>query len=383
MSAVFIRDDGLTLSETLAKKLDVRPGETVSVEVREGRRPVLELPVVQIARSSLGAPAYLEMSALNRVLKEPGRASGAYLRIDMTQSDKILNDLKLMPAIAGVARKEEARLAFRRLMDEGAGATRYVMAAIAAIITFGIVYNSARIAFAERVHDLATMRVIGFTKAEASFVLLGELGVIMLAALPFGILAGLGLAGAVAEGFSTDIYTVPSDVSPQAIGGACLAVLLSTIVSGWLTKRDIDRDRYCVGPKVTRVNQCQKRRSRNRHGTSLCLVFALGMILLLAWAFWPRPSLVDLGAVSRELMIVTIDEEARTRVRDAYVVSAPTIGRLLRVEVEPGDEVIGGETTIASMMSTAPSAIDIRTREQAQAGVRAAEAALRVARALT
>ena len=105
------------------------------------------------------------------------------------------------------------------------------------------------------------------------------------------------------------------------------------------------------------------------------------ILLLLAWAFWPRPVAVDIGAVQRGEMIVTVDEEARTRVRDAYMVSAPIAGRLLRVDVEPGDTVTGGESIIARMLPTPPSVMDLRTREQARAAVKAAEAALRVARA--
>ena len=107
----------------------------------------------------------------------------------------------------------------------------------------------------------------------------------------------------------------------------------------------------------------------------------LAVLLLLAWAFWPRPTPVDLGTAATGEMVVTIDEEARTRVRDAYVVSAPIAGRLLRIDAEAGDQVVGGETVIARMVAAPPSAIDVRTREQARAGVSAAEAALRVARA--
>lgn len=108
---------------------------------------------------------------------------------------------------------------------------------------------------------------------------------------------------------------------------------------------------------------------------------ALAIIALMVWAFWPKPIAVDLGKVTRGAMVDTIDEEARTRVRDTYVVSAPIAGRLLRVEVEAGDEVTGGESVIARMMAAAPSALDTRTREQAQASVKAANAALRLARA--
>lgn len=120
---------------------------------------------------------------------------------------------------------------------------------------------------------------------------------------------------------------------------------------------------------------------RKHSRTVIFSVVAAGLLSLMLWAFWPRPAFVDFGTVERRAMRVTIDEEARTRVRDAYVVSAPIAGRLLRVEVEAGDEVTGGETVIARMLAVAPSALDVRTREQARAGVSAAEAALRVARA--
>ncbi|SNS55740.1 efflux RND transporter periplasmic adaptor subunit [Tropicimonas sediminicola] len=121
------------------------------------------------------------------------------------------------------------------------------------------------------------------------------------------------------------------------------------------------------------------RRKRSRRLLTL-LVLAL-VAGALAFAFWPRPMLVDIGEVTRGPLVVTIDEEARTRVHDPYVVSTPVTGRLLRVAVEPGDAVVRGTTVVAHMLPINPSALDIRTREQARAAVTAAEAALRVARA--
>lgn len=118
---------------------------------------------------------------------------------------------------------------------------RFVMAAIAALITFGIVYNTARIAYAESAHDLASLRVIGFSKGEAAFVLLGELGIIILIALPIGAVLGYGLSYAIAEGFSTDLYQIPAVFSPGSLGVAGLAVLAAAIFSGWMVKRDSDR----------------------------------------------------------------------------------------------------------------------------------------------
>ena len=114
------------------------------------------------------------------------------------------------------------------------------MAAITAVITFGIVYNSARIAFAERTQDLASLQVIGFTRGEAAFVLLGELALVTLAALPLGAVLGYCLSFAISAGFSTDIYQVPRIFSPSGYGTAALAVLLAALISGRLVKQNIN-----------------------------------------------------------------------------------------------------------------------------------------------
>jgi len=241
MKPIFIRDDGVILAKPLADTLHIQPGETLTIEVREGRRPVLEVPVVGIAQTLLGSPAYMEIGALNRALKEPNRVTGAYLRIDSDRADPLYRAIKNMPSVAGVSLKNEAREAFKKVLDTGAGAIRYVMAAIAGVITFGIIYNSARIAFQERARDLASLRVIGFTKGEAAFVLLGELAVITLFALPVGSWLGYYLAQAISAGFSTDLYQVPAMVAPESYGTAALAVLIAAVISGGLVKRDIDR----------------------------------------------------------------------------------------------------------------------------------------------
>tara|TARA_Y100000052_G_scaffold22253_2_gene22906 strand:+ start:2576 stop:3796 length:1221 start_codon:yes stop_codon:yes gene_type:complete len=122
-------------------------------------------------------------------------------------------------------------------------------------------------------------------------------------------------------------------------------------------------------------------RTRNHSRFIIIVIVLLALAAFLTWSFWPSPEPVDFGKVERGSLVVTINEEARTRVHDVYVVSAPIAGHLLRVEVEVGDEVVGGETLVARMEASRPPAIDIRTRQQAEAAVRSAEAALRVARA--
>jgi len=241
MQPIYIRDDGITLSKSLVSILHIDAGDSLRIEVMEGRRPALEIPVVGIAESLLGSPAYMELAALNRALMEPHRVSGAYLRINKEHSERVYQQLKDMPSVAGVSLKGDARLAFQEMIDSGAGSMRYVMAAIAGTITFGIIYNSARIAFSERSRDLASLRVIGFTRAETAFVLLGELAIVTLLALPLGCLLGYYLSLGIASGFSTELYQIPASVSPENYGFAIVVVLLASLFSGWLVKRDIDK----------------------------------------------------------------------------------------------------------------------------------------------
>ncbi|MBN1478357.1 ABC transporter permease [Candidatus Sumerlaeota bacterium] len=241
MDTIHLHGGGIVLSVALADILDVRPGETLTVEVREGRRPTLDIPVTGVAEVLLGSPAFMELEALNRALREPDRVSGAHLRIDSAERESIHRALRDMPAVAGVSLKEDARAALQNQMDTGAGAVRYVMALIAGIITFGVVYNAARIAHSERARDLASLRVLGFTRGETAFVLLGELAVVTLAALPLGAVLGHWLSHAVAVGFSTDLYQIPVVFSPESHGAAALSVMASAVFSGWVVKRDLDR----------------------------------------------------------------------------------------------------------------------------------------------
>lgn len=120
-------------------------------------------------------------------------------------------------------------------------------------------------------------------------------------------------------------------------------------------------------------------RKRSRIWVTLGAAALIGIGL--TYAFWPRPIAVDLGKVTSGPMMVTVNEEGRTNVRETYVVSTPIAGRLMRVQVEPGDYVESGKTIIARMLPINPEALDIRSREQARADVSSAEAALRLAQA--
>lgn len=233
--------NGVVLSVGLAEILGMQSGGTMTVDVREGRQPLLTVPVSRISDTLIGSPAYMRLDALNRLLREPGRVSGAYVTVDAAKATEIYRHLRDLPTVAGVSDKNEAREAIIKVMNTGAGATRFVMAGIAFVITFGIVYNVARIALAERIRDLASLRIMGFTRGETAYVLLGELAIVILVALPLGSALAYYLAQAIAWGFSTEFYRIPAFYAPRAHGMAALVVLFAGLVSGGLVKRDLDR----------------------------------------------------------------------------------------------------------------------------------------------
>lgn len=239
--AIALPSQGVVLSVLLATILNLRVGEDITIDIRQGSQPVVTTRVAGITESLMGSPAFMDIDALNRLLDEPNRLSGAYMSINDGAQKKVYAALKNMPVVAGVSLRTEAQAAFQELMDQGAGSARFIMGFMAFAITFGIIYNAARVAKDERTRDLASLRVMGFHEGETAFVLLGELAVVTLVALPVGVFMGNALSYLIAAGFSTDLYQIPVVFAPKATGTAIAIVVGAALTSGWLVKRDIDR----------------------------------------------------------------------------------------------------------------------------------------------
>ena len=239
LNEVDVRGEGIVLSEQLAEILEISLGETLSVEVREGRRPTLELPVVGMVDALIGTPAYMTLGALNRQLLEPQRVTGAYLKIDPMMSESVYNELKDVPLVAGVSLRRESYQKFQELIDEGAGVFRSVMTIFSVVIAAGVVYNGARIAYMERQRDLASLRVLGFTKVETGYVLLGELWLLALMAIPVGSLFGFLIWSYLATALSTELYQIPTVYREDGLGYGALVVFISTAIAGALIMRDV------------------------------------------------------------------------------------------------------------------------------------------------
>ncbi len=149
---------GIVLNEYLAKEiLGVRPGDLLTVEVLEESQPTLQIPVVSLVRKHLGVGAYMDIEALNRLMREGKAISGAFLYIDNSRKNEIFQRLKERPRIVGTVVRERSIENFHRTMDETMLFWTFVATLFAGVIAVGVVYNSARIILTERSHELASL----------------------------------------------------------------------------------------------------------------------------------------------------------------------------------------------------------------------------------
>jgi putative ABC transport system permease protein len=188
----------------------------------------------------MGTSAYMEIGALRRLMREGGNLSGASLQVDSAFLDPLYTRLKALPAVAGVAVKAATIETFRKQMDETIGIMIFFNVFFAGIIAFGVVYNAARVSLSERSRELASLRVLGFTRAEISFILLGELAVVTLIAIPAGFVIGYALAALVTTSFDNELYRFPLIVSAATYGRSALVVLAAALVSGLVVRRRLD-----------------------------------------------------------------------------------------------------------------------------------------------
>jgi putative ABC transport system permease protein len=238
---VALPERGVVLTDFLAELLGIEPGELLTVEVLEGNRPVLEVPVVGLTSEYLGVSAYMQRATVNRLLQEGDAINGAYLDIDELHSERIYRDLDGMPRVAGTIVRETAIRSFHKTMEETILFFSFVTAVLGAAIAFGVVYNSARIALSERDRELASLRVLGFTRGEVAYILLGELAVATLLALPLGYLFGRELCRYLSNSFRSDLYRVPLVLEADTFAFAASVVLASAIVSGVLLWRKLNQ----------------------------------------------------------------------------------------------------------------------------------------------
>ena len=233
--------DGIVLSARLARTLSIAPGDPLTVEILEGERPVRRVVVASVVDELIGINAYMDLGALHRLLREQGSLSGAYLSADPARSDRLYADLKQTPAVAGAVLQKAMIRSFEETIARLLGTFTTVLVALASVIALAIVYNGARIALSERGRELASLRVLGFTRREVGTILLGEQAIVTALAIPVGSALGFGACAIVAALYDTDLMRMPLVAVPRSYLLAAMTVSIATFLSGLVVVRRIAR----------------------------------------------------------------------------------------------------------------------------------------------
>ena len=226
--AVRLPPSGVVLSQMLA-------------DVLEGHRPVRDVEVTGLVDDILGLSAYMDLGALHEWMREDDVVTGALMLVDGAYTARLSSDLKVMPAIAGAGFKRAVLESFRDVMAANMNLSISINLLFASIIAFGVVYNAARVSLSERGRELASLRVLGFTRAEISLILMGELAVLTIAALPVGWLFGYGLASFIVGSIDSETFRFPLYVSRPAVAKAFLGIIAAAVISGLMVRRRLDR----------------------------------------------------------------------------------------------------------------------------------------------
>lgn len=224
--------DGLVLSAKLAEILMVQPGEMLDIEVLEQNRPVRRTTVAGLVNDFAGTVAYMDLNALNRLLREGDIINGAHLTYDSAHRTKFYLGMKNTPHISSVSIKRDVLASYEATIGENILIIRLFNVIFAAIIAFGVVYNSARIALAERSRELATLRVLGFRRSEVRRILLGELGILTLIAIPIGLILGWCMAYLLIHTvYDTELFRLPLVITNWTYGFASSTTLVAALLS--------------------------------------------------------------------------------------------------------------------------------------------------------
>jgi putative ABC transport system permease protein len=232
---------GVLLTEQLAEILAIEPGDSVEVEVLEGSRPVREAVVAGVVRQYIGIGAYMTLENLNRLMREGNAVSGGYLAIDAIERDAIYAEMKDMPRVVAVEASDARVQNFYETIAEFLLTYMGFISGLAGAIVFGIVYNSARIALAERSRELASLRVLGFTRAEVSYILLGELALLTLFAILPGFVIGWLLSAWMVATLPHEFFRVPLVLASDTYALAAAVVMGAALISSLIVRRRIDR----------------------------------------------------------------------------------------------------------------------------------------------
>jgi putative ABC transport system permease protein len=233
--------DGITLTRRLADRLEVGQGDIITIEIMEGRRSKRDLPVTAVVDESIGMASYMDMDVLNHLTGEGAVVSAASMYVEPAALPSLGLAFKNLPTVESVTMKAYTLSSFLEKIAGLVFVSAGILTAFAAIITVGVVYNSARISLQERAWELASLRVLGFTRGEVAGILFSEFALETALGIPIGLWLSHAIIGLIARFHSNDSFQIPPVIEPRTYLIATGVVLAATAASTFVVRKRVDR----------------------------------------------------------------------------------------------------------------------------------------------
>ena len=247
---VAVPPGGVVLTDRLAAHLGVAIGDTIEAKFLGGRQETHPLVVTNTIAQYFGIGAYMDLDYVNQLLRQTPRISVINVSLDDSEVDQLHARLKDIPNLASIVMMTATRRSFSETISENIGMINAIYITIALLITIGVTYNGARIQLSERSRELASLRILGFTRSEVSYILIGETMLLSVLAQPLGWVIGTWIASSMFRSFSSDLYNLPMVLEPAVYAKASLVVLLASFWSVMVVRRRLDKQNLVSVMKV-------------------------------------------------------------------------------------------------------------------------------------
>lgn len=236
-----VPESGLVVSSMLASELAVHPGDTLKVEVLEGERRIATVPVSGVVEDFLGLSGYMRLDRLRTLIQGERSISGAFLAVDHDARAALNLRLKKIPVVAGVTSPAHMLESFQKQLADSLYISVFFILGFSAVIAVAVLYNGSRIALSERARELASLRVLGFSRGEVAVLLFGEQTLVTFAALPLGCVLGYVLSALIVSGLNSETYRIPMLITGPTYLYSMLTTVAAAVMSGWIVRKRLDR----------------------------------------------------------------------------------------------------------------------------------------------
>ncbi len=226
--------DGIAMNIELAQSLGIQRGDLIRFEVLEGNRKQAEVRVGALINEVLGRSIYIDHAELSQLLGEGEMVNQVLLSIDQNQENNLIKEFKDVPNIAGLTTKFAILRSFRDTIDRSIMVSIFILVFFAIIISVGVIYNTAMITLSERIFELATLRILGFSIWEVFLIVIGELTFLILISIPLGCVLGYWFSWFFLQTVETNEFQIPLIIHAKTYILSAIASIFTSLFSFYI-----------------------------------------------------------------------------------------------------------------------------------------------------